>query len=468
MKILLVEDEGRSARQTRDSIERSAPGADVTVADCRDSALELIANDDFDLIVCDVKIPPTANSADVNEKHGLSVQAEARACCPGTPTIFLTGFAPEIDVRRQLSRGGVGVIFGLDAYPLTQLIEKDEVEELERAIAELHVAEQSLTNGCFIPPEPAVDEMLARAVRMYARTTAHSSAQLTSTTGLSGARTCIVELESEAGSPASVFIKVLPRDEALAEFDKYSRFVPNRLAPGTFAPVLPPVETGLRKDAALVSTLAAPGSESLFRRMGNDPSSAARAVDGLAEALAPWRLSSTVLQVPLSDLRREFVSDDRLHELGVDPADLAALEAATVAMTSAIAHGDLHGENVLVGAENRPLLIDFGDAGVAHAVTDPVVLEASLLFHRNGPLRENDRLRRGGINCWLDLEWLCQDNPLEEVIRATRRWSDSVDTRQATAAMLYAHTIRQIKYGEIEKEQLLGLAVACADVAREQ
>ena len=141
MKILLVEDEGRSARQTRDSIELSAPGADVTVADCRDSALELIAKDDFDLIVCDVKIPPTANSADVNEKHGLSVQAEARACCPGTPTIFLTGFAPEIDVRQQLSRGGVGVIFGLDAYPLTQLIEKDEVEELEHAIAELHVAE---------------------------------------------------------------------------------------------------------------------------------------------------------------------------------------------------------------------------------------------------------------------------------------------------------------------------------------
>lgn len=467
MKILLVEDEDRSARQTRNSIERSAPNAHVVVADCRDAALELIADDDFDLIVCDVKIPPTPESADVSDKHGLAVQAEARARCPGTPTIFLTGFAPEIDVRQQLSRGGVGTIFDLDMYPLTQLIEKDEVELLEGAIAELQVAEKSLTDGCFIPLESAADEMLVRAVRMYARTTAHTSARLTTTTGLSGARTCLVALESPVGSPASIFIKVLPWSAALSEIEGFNRFVPNRLAPGTFAPALPPVESGLRKDAALVSTLASPGSVSLFDRMLTNPSSAASSVDQLATALSPWRASSVVEHVKLSDLRRRFISDDRLSAAGVDPAGLAHLEATEVEMTSAIAHGDLHGENVLVGEDSRPLLIDFGDVGVAYAVMDPVVLETSVLFHRNGPLRNSDRVRREGIRAWLELDWLCQDNPLEEVIRATRRWSESVDSRQAMSAMLYAHTLRQLKYGEIDRDQLLALAESCAQAARE-
>lgn len=465
MKILLVEDEDRSARQALDSIERSAPGAEVTVADCRDAANHHISNDSYDLIICDVMIPPTANSADVSADHGLAVQANARVHCPGTPTIFLTGFAPKIDVRQQLSRGGVGTVFDLDSYPLTQLIGKEEVEILERAIAELHKAERSLEDGCFVPAEAAADAMLVRAVRMYARTTEHSSAQLTSTTGLSGARTCRVVLTSDAGSPASIFIKILSWSEAQAEFERFNRFVPNRLAPGSFAPALPPVTSGLRKDAALVSTLAAPGSVSLFERMIADPSSAARSIADLATALSPWRQSAGVEEVQLGALRRRFISDDRLHTSGVDPDDLAAIEALTVQMTSAIAHGDLHGENVLVDEDGRPLLIDFGDVGVAYSVTDPVVLEASTLFHRNGPLRGDQRLQREGIREWMDIDWLCRDNPFEEVLRATRRWSDSVDSPPAMAAMLYAQTMRQLKYGEIEKDRLVSLAVACAEAA---
>lgn len=466
MKILLIEDEDRSVRQTCDSIARSAPDAEVIVADSRDSALQQIAETDFDLIVCDVKIPPTSDSADVNVKHGLAVQAEARAHCPGTPTIFLTGFAPEVDLRQQLSRGGVGTIYSLSAYPLAQLIEKDEVEELERAIAELHEAETALRDGCDVPADSTVDEMVVRAVRMYAQTTGHTSAQVISTTGLSGARTCRVDLESPAGPPASIFIKVLPWDEAQAEFDRFNRFVPNRLAPGRFAPALPPVMTGLRNQAALVSTLAAPGSVSLFESAISDPPGAARTVDELASAIAAWRTTSAVEEVQLGDLRRRFISDERLLACGVDPADWSAVEATTIEMTSAIAHGDLHGENVLVGEDGRPLLIDFGDVEVRYAVTDPVVLEASFLFHRNGPLRDSDRIRREGIGSWLDLEWLCQDNPFEPVMRATRRWSESVDSQQAIAAMLYAHTMRQLKYGEIDLDRLIDLAEASGEVAR--
>lgn len=280
----------------------------MVVAGCREEALTLISEDEFDLIICDVKIPPTADSADVDERHGFAVQAKARAQCPGTPTIFLTGFAPDIDVRRQLSRGGVASIFTLGNYPLSQLMEKDEVEELERLVSELAGAEIALNTACSVTPTSSADQMLTRAVQMYAHKTGHTSASAVSTSGLSGARTCRVHLTSKTGAPASIFIKVLGWEDAEAEYERFNRFVPNRLAPGLFAPSLPPLNTGLRKQTALVSTLASSGSVSLFQQMIADPTGAAATIDHLAGALAAWRTNPTVQQVELGALRRPCVS----------------------------------------------------------------------------------------------------------------------------------------------------------------
>lgn len=464
MKILLVEDEDRSARQTLNSIARVSPTSTVYVAASRDMALRLIESDDFDLIICDVKIPPTDASADLNERHGLAVQAAARSICPGTPTIFLTAFATAVDVRRELSSGGLGEIFAERSYPLTQLIRKDEVEELESVIANLHTSEMDLVSRCSLVGDLRPDDMLGRAVRMYAVATDHHAAEPSMTEGLSGARTARVILRSASMAPASIFVKVLPHRDADEELDRFNRYVPNRLAPGYFAPALQPISTGLRKQTALLSTLAESGSVPLFELMTIDADRASSAVDQLRDALASWRTNDTV-QLTVGDLRRRHISDAQLEHFGIDVDEFRDYEQQVVECGAAITHGDLHGDNILVGSQERPMLIDFGDVGPGYAATDPIVLETSLVFHPNGPLRGTEKFVSLDWGRWLDLEHLCADNPFAPILRATRLWSELVETESARCAIYYAHCLRQIKYGEIPQSNLLEFARAVSHVA---
>ena len=92
MKILLVEDEGRSVRDAMESIEREISQAHVTLVGSRDDALAALTDADFDLVLCDIRLPPNSRSADIQEAHGLSVQAAVRSTCPGTPVLFLDWF----------------------------------------------------------------------------------------------------------------------------------------------------------------------------------------------------------------------------------------------------------------------------------------------------------------------------------------------------------------------------------------
>lgn len=82
MKILLVEDEDRSARQTSSIIRRISNSCEISVARCRDDAIAEIEQRSFDLVICDLRIPPNNESADVDESHGLAVHGRARELAP--------------------------------------------------------------------------------------------------------------------------------------------------------------------------------------------------------------------------------------------------------------------------------------------------------------------------------------------------------------------------------------------------
>jgi len=82
-------------------------------------------------------------------------------------------------------------------------------------------------------------------------------------------------------------------------------------------------------------------------------------------------------------IREAFISAERATELlanygrSLDPS----VESTVVQARICVQHGDLHGLNVLVGAMNAPLLIDFAEVRHGPAATDPVILELSAIFH---------------------------------------------------------------------------------------
>ncbi|UPU46221.1 MULTISPECIES: phosphotransferase [Rhodococcus] len=465
MKILLIEDEDRSIRQTTSAIKFACSHAQITLAQFREQAISKIQNDVFDLIICDLRIPPTENSADISESHGFAVHGVAREICPGTPLVFLTAFATTKNTKDKLASGGTDSIFGIEEYPLVQLVEKDDVEELEELILTLSRALSELDDYCNLDAGGVEDIIFQRAVRTYAKKIKHNRAIVQKATGLSGATIGRVKFVSEDLSEANIFIKVLDRAEASEEYSRFNEFVPNHLQPGFFAPSIPPMMSGLRKKAALISTLASADSKSFFYKLNEDPNSAVEILRTLREAMTKWIGGDTKSLISLRELRQDLVSDERLNELDF-ALDRRAQEREErmVVIRKTIVHGDLHGENILIDKFQRPILIDFGDVGNGLAPVDPVTLELSIIFHDQGSARESDWADRANWSNWANLDAYCESNPYADFIRECRGWALDVDSVEATLAFTYAHAMRQLKYSDVPDE----LALAVADSALTQ
>lgn len=461
VKVLLVEDEDRSVRDAIESIEREIAGVTVVTVRSRDEALAVLRDDTFDLVLCDIRLPPHHDSADVQEAHGLSVHAACRANSPGTPLIFLTGFSTSRETRGQLARGGVATIFGIEGHPLVDLVDKDDPVGLEAKLSALNAGfarVQSVEVSGIEPP----NETFRRAVGLYAMSTGHSRAEVVLSPGLSGACVGRVRLTGDGETPATIFLKTSTNAEAADEFERYRQHVSNRLSPGYFAPTHEPMFAGLGAASALVSTLA-DGTISLFELLIRRPEECGKVVDRLRVGLRPWTDSPrTSKAVTLGDLRRLRLPDERVRECAEATALASEVDLLEVEMRELICHGDLHGENVLVDPDGRPVLIDFGDAGPGFAPLDPVTLELSLLFHRAGPARRLARL--GGLRWeeWPDVEAFCAQSPLEPFVRATREWAHEIATSDEIMACAYAHSLRQIKYSDVDHSLAIAVAGAAA------
>lgn len=459
MNILLIEDEDRSARHSRECIERAAPVSKVIHVTNRDAAQRAIAAGEFDLIVCDLRIPPTETSADISETHGLSVHALARKNTPGTPTIFLTAFSTNKNVKSQLSSGGVANIYGMTNYPLCQLVVKDDLDEFEAIVAEIYGALASLESEVGLEDGGLSDEMFLRASRMYAQSLKSTRVVVHPFRGLSGATVARLELWSRLGKSSAV-MKVGARESIADEYYRYTQSIPTRLAPGDYAPCLPPTATGLRRMSSLVSNLASPESRSLFHLLQNDATEATEVILKLRDSLSPWTKYGSVKTCTLADLRRARTPDVAFAEY----AEMEVAEPDTsIEITECLSHGDLHGENVLVDPHQRPVLIDFGDVGPAPSAIDPITLELSLIFHSEGPARATEWAKNAAWNDWADIDAFTHGSPFEAFQRACRTWALEVAGDRATMGVAYAHAIRQLKYPDTEREIAMAIAASARD-----
>lgn len=90
--------------------------------------------------------------------------------------------------------------------------------------------------------------------------------------------------------------------------------------------------------------------------------------------------------IPPIDLLRQALDNPLLERLPVSLRNEMAERAAKLDLTEPVlVHGDLHGENILVGADNRPIIIDCADASLApwwYELAPPVFK----LFHCRGDL----------------------------------------------------------------------------------
>ena len=464
MRVLIVEDEEHVAIQLNGHISSLEPRIDTFIARSRSSGIESLRSTEFDFIVCDLRLPPDDEGVVTDEAHGLAVHAEAKAVCPGTPRLFFTGFGTSANVREQLSAGGTQDIFGTgESYPMTRLLTKDDflgcielLQSFNNGLATLDGIEVDLPGNI-----SSLHEMERRALRLLARPLGGTSVEVNPLGGLSGAQTLRASVKDDQGRTlGSYFAKIDMWAKMKEELENYRRYVNPLLVMGSYPALGPEIEAGIGKRKALFYQLAGDYTASFFDVLLGNESAAVAIVEALRDIFAPWEKLSNRKVLRIGDLRAQRI-DDSVFQPYRDYLELTEnFEEIEHEMTTSCQHGDLHGFNILCDGSGKPVVIDFGNVGPAPSCIDPIILELSVLFHRDSPFRNNSWPTNEQAESWFKLEEYLVGCPIPEFIRKCRAWANHVGGPDDLEPVVYAEAVRQLKYQDTNHERALGIARA--------
>lgn len=442
MKILLVEDEDRSVEQTTRSIRMILPDAQLFVAGNLHEARELIAQEGFDLAICDLRIGSRPRALDSSEVHGRAVYDILRESRPGTPVIFLSGFASWENLGDHVASGGVADVYGIDAFKLTRVIEKGDPGRIEAALTEIADGLTRLQK-CIVTSEIPLDDVFERAVQTYGAVLGSQKAIVRWKSGLSGAKVALVEYEQDMGTNSVVAVKVDGHERAERELQRYDRNVGPRLQNGSFATRLSVQKAGLRGEYAIIYAVATRTSQSLFECL----SGGAPGVDvsAVRDALSGWQGIVERRVTSIGSYRESLIGLDDLRRLPEFTDEITSFDDVEVELSWKLGHGDFHGENIFIDGDGRAVAIDFADCGIQPAGLDPMALELSLYVHPRSPVLNEWRLDE--YEQWSDVSAFTEGKAVGGHIIALREWAADESDDLQLLVVAYGQACWLMKHG---------------------
>ena len=456
MKILIVEDDESFLGQLEPSLQPIA-GLTWAIARSRHAALEALKAGFFDAIVLDLNLPTVDRAMDIAIAHGEAVFGAAQALSPGTPVLFLTGSSAEPIYETILASKEKIDLFGDGTTVDTiQLFRKAKVLDFIAAITSLaeridatdrvEVIRQGVDLG--LSPEDG------RVLRVMGRKFSGTGVRLAPADGgLSASRVLrmtVVDGQGHEKLRGIAKLSIAPTVED--EVHRSNNLHP--LKQGDFAPLIMAVKDGARGTAATLYRLADGFDRNVFHLMGESPARAAAVVPQIQAAIAPWFGAAQVQQTTVGQVRARYLSDEKAAELAstYGLGNQEALERRPLFVRVSCAHGDLHGANVLIGAEDRPSLIDYGDVGEACSVVDPLTLELCLFSHPLGGACLGGWLPDFSVP-WENTAAYAASSPIGEFIAAARAWTHAVAFGdQDVFANSYGYCFKQLKYPDTNKD----------------
>lgn len=465
--ILVVEDDLKFVAAIQEVLAALSPGANVRVAHSRDSAIALLNEAFFDIMVLDLRIPTTDGAMDADSQHGLAVFRRTQTVASGTPVLVLTGSSADDFVddlaqsAKQINVWGDGrtvrTVDFLQKYKFDSFQERLRPSiasidalggvELDRGTAVLTTAED-------------------RLIRIFAKRYDGRRAVVSALGGgLSGAKVLRLRVTNAQGALLhDAVAKLGSLAEVVDEGQRFDNQV-TRLDPRATPRKLITLEAGAKGSAGVFYGLAAGFDETAFQAALADSAHAGAAVLSVEDATRRW--SHDVHESPrtIREVRKRLVSDAALAAAlaQYDVRWVTEFEASQIQARWCCGHGDLHGENVLVAQDGTAVIIDYGDVEDGTASLDPITLELSLLFHSKGPLRGAG----AGFGAWPseaqslawgDIDQYVAGCPAEAFVRACRAWAHrSAAGQREIAATAYSYLVRQLKYDDTNKELALAL-----------
>jgi CheY-like chemotaxis protein len=472
MQVLLIDDDRTFASTLSDALKELEPSIHCTVAGSRASALTALHEAEYDLILCDLSLPTVDGALDEDALHGIYVYQQARRLYPGTPIFFLSGHSEEnIDfVAEALTNAPREDLFGNRVQiALTQLNRKAKLDDCIIKIVDFCRMFQNMDDDIEIHGlEDQLSASERRLLRIFARR--HNGAIVDVTPlsgGLSSSKTLRVRVrDPELAKSAIAVAKLGSFEDIDDEGMRYRKHVAPLLGVGSFTPYADEVRAGTGSVAGRFYTLAEDYGDSLFDILSHSESDAVEVLDRVVDLEKPWTSSAVSKRLRVEELRRNLIDDATFRPhmntiRSIFPLDQVERSQVTVKRCSQ--HGDLHGLNILVSNDNRPVLIDYGDVGTWCACYDLIVLELSILFHPAGCKIRGVWPSAAEASQWENLDAYCSNCPFPEFIRRCRAHaSELAAARREVLANVYSFAVRQLKYPNTDKSLVLAVAECAA------
>lgn len=466
-RVLIVEDEDDFIAVIRDVLVELSFACMISIAKSRDAAFGLLESLFFDIIILDLNIPTADGLLNNDPQHGFAVFGRAQTVASGTPIFVLTGSSAEnfiptlLQHARQLDIWGegrnVGTINFLPKYMLDQFPEKlrPSIAAID-ALADVELdrdnVELSITDD--------------RLIRIFSRKCGGARVIVSALGGgLSGAKVLRLRVTDAHGKLVhDAVAKIGPLAIVNDEGTRFDNLV-SRLEANVTPRKLATLEVGARGAAGVFYGLAAGFDKTAFQAAVSEDAHARAAVTNIEVGLKRWSDGAHELRCSIDDVRRRLLADDKLTlvsaKFGVDWT--AEFESKMIQSRRCCVHGDLHGENILVGNDGTVVIIDYGEVGEGAASLDPVTLELSLLFHPKSPFSvgSNDFCgwpTESQARAWGDLDQYVQGCQAETFIRECRSWAFRVAAgKREVSATAYSYLMRQLKYDDTNKDLVLAL-----------
>lgn len=460
MRVLLIEDQ---LEQIETIVGAFNGSIDFTVASDRDAALDLVNGGPYDIAVCDLKIPATAESTPEIE-HGLAVLMALRSQVPGMPIIAFTANRTtevmDLLLKEQRQEDYLGTVAD---RPMLSAIDKDQLPEFLELLSELSSEFDELEQIQVVMTlgQPPLDALSERVLRVYARQRGCTITRVEALTeGLSGVPVLRIAMERSDGSAGgSAVARLVPVQSVAEERRKYQQRVSGFLPIGSYAEIVGHVQAGASGLGGVFYQLAK-DYRPLFTLLAEDDERAAAAVERLHVVQGPWRDGAPAVDVLVRDVRRCLVDDSRwfdsFERCGLDRARVEAIESISVAVRRATTHADLHGDNILVDEE--PVIIDFLNVEEGPTPLDPVSLELSVLFHPHAPKWDGPWPSREQLENWADFNAYSAGAPFPKFLAACRQWAMTVARGNFDLhGCRYAYVASQARFASSEEDRLAAL-----------
>ena len=266
------------------------------------------------MVVCDLKIPPSATVAEPDTKHGISVYDQLRVALPGVPVIIFSGFGDLADLGDRLSDAPQEDLVGEGPVRTVTHRRKGRLPEVIQVIREYVGKLGALSQDIEMTGDATASlaEMDRRLLRIHARLHEGVVVRVERLAGgRSGAETLKVEVERADGQLSSrVVAKLNDLGEVEDEEGRYDRFI-GPLAAGTYTHRTGALRAGARDRAAIFYALAVGYDTSLFDLLRRNPKQAAQAVDIIRGYLEPWFADAVARTPLLREVRRWLIRDEQ-------------------------------------------------------------------------------------------------------------------------------------------------------------